>query len=141
MLRSSFTGLPLLLLGAGCISEPNLSAGPDGRLGSLAGTEWRLESIDGRAPPAEAWIGFETESRAGGNAGCNSFGAAYRFDGGPLSIEPMEMTEMACDQPRMALEAAFVSALRGTRRAGTSADRLVMISADGDVLAAFTRRD
>lgn len=139
MRRTAAAMLTALLLGA-CIQEPELNLGPDGRLTSLAGTEWRLESLAGAPAPAEAWIAFEDERRVGGVTGCNHFGATYEFAGGRIGFEPGEMTEMACPGPAMQQEASFISALQRARRAGTSESRLVLISEDGTALATFTPR-
>lgn len=49
-----------------------------------------------------------------GNTGCNSFFGNYVLDLYALSFSDIASTEMACDQPIMDNENAFLSALRDT---------------------------
>jgi heat shock protein HslJ len=67
----------------------------------LAGTEWRLVELNGRAPlqETEITLTFE-ENRAGGNSGCNSYGGEYkRESGGKLEFGEIEQTLMFCMEP------------------------------------------
>lgn len=138
-MRRAFAVLGALLL-AGCVATPDLSAGPDGRLGTLAGSEWRLETLRGTPVASEAWLGFESDSRAGGNAGCNSFGGNYAYLGPAIEFTDVAVTLMGCPGAAMQVEEAFLAALRDARRAGTSATRLVLIGDDGTALASFSPR-
>ncbi len=59
---------------------------------------------------------FGDDGTVSGSAGCNSFGGSYAVaDDGGLSIEPGAMTEMACDEPLMQLETAYVATLGEVR--------------------------
>lgn len=49
-----------------------------------------------------------------GNTGCNSFFGKYTLDLYALSFNDIASTEMACDQPIMDVENAFLNALRNT---------------------------
>lgn len=49
-----------------------------------------------------------------GNTGCNSFFGNYALDLYALSFSDIGSTEMACDQPIMDVENAFLMALRNT---------------------------
>lgn len=128
------------LLLAGCVQAPSLDAGPDGRLGSLAGSEWRLDTLRGTPVPVEAWLAFESDTRVGGNSGCNGFGGSYTYQAPEISFGQIAGTMMGCAEPRMQVEQAFHAALRDARRAGTSESRLVLIGADGTSLASFSPR-
>jgi heat shock protein HslJ len=94
------------------------SAG-DGDGPSIAGITWILELASAEAlidevvpPEARATIRFEPDGTVGGSSGCNMFGGTYTVgDEGALSIEPGAMTEMACEDPLMRLEAGYVAAL------------------------------
>lgn len=50
-------------------------------------------------PGTRVRIGF-TPTRMTASAGCNTFGATYRIDGGRLVIDGGAMTEMGCDNGR-----------------------------------------
>ena len=45
-----------------------------------------------------------TEKRVHGSSGCNSYGGAYKIDGGTLSISEVFYTEMACLEPEGIME-------------------------------------
>jgi heat shock protein HslJ len=125
---------------SGCAPGPDLGAGPDRRLATLAGTEWQLQTIGAVPAAAGAWITFRSDRTARGDAGCNSFIAGYAFSGGQLSFGPVETTEIACDGPAMAVESAFKAALRAASRAGSSDRRLVLLDGDGSLLVTLVRR-
>jgi len=60
----------------------------------------------------------------GGRAGCNLYGGTFAIHGDRITISALSMTEMACDEDRMAEEAAYSAAL----------DRVDTITLDGDRL-------
>ena len=72
---------------------------------SLAGREFLSTVItDGGGPFAlvpgtRVRLGF-TDANVTAAAGCNTFGATYRLDGGRLLVEGGAMTEMGCDDAR-----------------------------------------
>jgi len=47
----------------------------------------------------------------GGTAACNQYGGTIERDGTSISIGALSMTEMACAEPIMALESAYLAAL------------------------------
>ena len=49
-----------------------------------------------------------------GSSGCNTYGASFLAIGGTISFGPFRSTAMACDQPVMAVESAYLRALEGT---------------------------
>ena len=52
--------------------------------------------------------------QVGGSSGCNAYGASFQAIGGTISFGPFRSTAMACEQPVMALESAYLRALEGT---------------------------
>jgi len=58
------------------------------------------------------------EGSLGGSAGCNTYFAGYEIDGDNLNLAPIGATLMACDEPRMSLETAFLEALGSVRKYG-----------------------
>jgi heat shock protein HslJ len=93
--------------------------------------DWQLASgtVDGAAFPVvvEAPITLTvTGTTIGGRAACNLYSGAMSADGSAPLFRLMSMTEMACDAPVMAAEAAFLAAIarvEGTTRDG---DRLTL---------------
>ncbi|HET9722726.1 MAG TPA: META domain-containing protein [Actinomycetota bacterium] len=113
ILRPALTIAIATLVLAACADEP--SAGGPAR--ELEGVTWILDasSVGALEPDAprdvRATLRLEA-GEAGGTAACNLYGGTYQLgDDGAVSISVEGMTEMACDEPVMALEAAFVDAL------------------------------
>ena len=63
-----------------------------------------------------------------GNTGCNSFFGSYALDLYALSFSDIGNTEMACDQPIMDVENAFLNALRNTGSYGLENSMLTLYS-------------
>lgn len=130
----------LLLAGCreGTVDAPEPAAEEPAR---LADTGWRLTSLDGEAVEAAGKGGAPTLSldgdrRASGHGGCNRFGADYALDGDSLRFGDIVATKMAC--PAIGdLERRFFAALEAARAWRLEAERLVLLDADGRVLARF----
>jgi heat shock protein HslJ len=111
--------------------------------GELAGTEWRLISLDGNTQIGEAIGGraitlvFE-DNEAGGSAGCNSYGGNYTSGAGDISFSQLISTLMACEgEGIMEAEQAFLAALNAADRYELS-DSGLTISGGGHTLV-FSR--
>lgn len=113
----------------------------------LAGTAWQVTALNnGRQAVVGVLAGttltmaFGNDGRLSGSAGCNDFHAAYRAEGGALSIDTPAATRRACAQPegRMAQEAQFLAALVSTAHARREGDRLELRTA-ADALAVSAR--
>ncbi|MGH2539066.1 MAG: META domain-containing protein [Actinomycetota bacterium] len=106
-----------LVVGASACAE-NGSSG-DGDPTSIVGTTWILGAASAEAlvdevmpGDARATIRFGHDGAVGGSTACNTFGGDYTAgDDGALSIEPGAMTQIACEEPLMRLEAAYTAAL------------------------------
>ena len=81
----------------------------------LGGGE-RMSSISKKAVSENApTLNFiELEKTIRGNTGCNNFFGNYTIDHSTLSFNDIGSTEMACEQPIMDIENAFLQALRNT---------------------------
>jgi len=64
--------------------------------------------------------------KVSGRAACNTYGGDVVVADGQLRFSPMSMTEMACDEPSMAAEAAYVAALGKVRGASRDGNRLTL---------------
>ena len=77
---------------------------------------------------------FTDGDQVGGQA-CNHYGGTYDLrDDGTISFSAMSMTEMACEEPMMTVEAAYHAALAAVTRVERSGDVLTL-SGDGAELA------
>jgi heat shock protein HslJ len=65
-------------------------------------------------------------SEAGGTAACNLYGGTIAQDGSHVSFSAMSMTEMACEEPLMAAEAAYLGALALITDASRDGDQLIL---------------
>ena len=116
------TGIAILL--CACGGSPS-GAGP-----ALDGT-WLLEkgAHDGRPVPIVEGSRITMTidgSQIGGTAACNLYGGTIERDGASIRISALTMTEMACDEPVMAAEAAYVAALADVTTAARDGDRLAL---------------
>ena len=86
--------------------------------GSLAGTNWVLQSIDGNRQVGAALGGqqvtlqFTSATEMGGSGGCNSYGGSYQAGDGRISFGEVMSTLMMCaDEDVGAVETAFFAVL------------------------------
>jgi heat shock protein HslJ len=122
----------------GCADATD-SAGTGGDLTSLEGTTWILDRDSATAlgddpGDARATIRFEA-GEVSGQAFCNHFGGDYTSDGEAMTIAVGAMTEMACEEPLMMLEQAFVAALGEVTGVGVDGDRMTL--SGGEVSLGF----
>ena len=77
---------------------------------------YRISSISNNAVSENApTLNFiELEKSVRGNTGCNDFFGNYTIDHSTLSFNDIGSTEMACEQPIMDIENAFLQALQKT---------------------------
>lgn len=104
-------------------SEPPGGSAPSPAGDALAGTSWVLTSIgDTPLPPGANVTLALTADQATGIAACNQYGGAYSVDGNSIAFTAMSMTEMACAEPLMAVEAAYLAALAAATTWAVPAD-------------------
>lgn len=116
----------IALVVAGCITGQDV----------LVERSWRLASVGGRPPAAEAGASFGTDGRFTIQTGCNSGGGTYHLDGNRILLDSETLTEMACDEPRAAQEAAILGVIEGmpTYAIDTGTGRLRLTGPGGVVL-------
>ncbi len=92
----------------------------------LAGTQWRLVSLDGETvlDGTAITLLFDLEGQAAGSAGCNSYGGSYTVDGDEVGFDALISTMMACADDIMAQETAYLTALQAAARYELDEDRL-----------------
>lgn len=116
---------------AGCGVTPAPSPAPPIDLSG----DWQLDrgTVDSAPFPVvdDAPITFSVKgTEIGGRSACNHYGGVIVMDGGGPRFEMTSMTAMACEQPVMAAEAAFVAVL--PRLSGATRDGdLLMLTGQG----------
>ena len=118
--------------------------GQDADPSDLTGVVWVLDdaSVAGLVQDvpstAQVTIAFE-EGQAHGTAACNSYGGAYQAgDDGSISFDAFAVTQMACDQPLMTLESAYLEELGGVTSFEVEAEGNLQLS-NGPATLSFSR--
>ena len=116
-------------------------AGAVGTGVSPVGTVWNLTLLNGESlvPTTSITAEFSEDGKVGGSAGCNNYSAAYEVDGNKinLNMSATAMTLMACPEPIMKQESAYLAALEGAATFEVSDEELVLFDASGNPVAVF----
>lgn len=115
-------------------ADPDPSADPSsgGGTGMIDGTgDWRLVSGTNAGAPIPLVPGSDITmtvdgSQISGRSACNQYGGDIIVANGQVQFGPLFMTEMACEEPVMASEAAYHAALAGVRAATRDGDTLTL---------------
>src|SRR4051794_10017109 len=75
----------------------------------------------------------------GGHSGCNSFSGTYGTNGNVVRVSQLATTRLACEQPVMDQETAFLAALQGVARIDSRGSQLNLEDRDGHLLVALVR--
>ena len=140
------TAVLLVFALAGCAAEPPASLIRISHPTTLAGTTWRLVSIEGRRPPVgpDLTLSFEPDGRVAGEGACNGFGGSFLYEAatGRLRIDDLVSTKRACVEPaRNDVETAYFAALRTVADAsGDPEGRLVLPGGGAELLLAVGPR-
>ena len=105
----------------------------------LTGVRWRPTYIGPEAVPGDAglWVEFAVDGSVNGHAGCNTFfGSLTQTDSG-IEVGSLASTRMACPEPIMNRESAFLSALQQATVFEVSTDRMTSLDADRTLLIEF----
>jgi len=119
------------------------SAADDTNTDRLTGVTWVLDasSMDSLvvdASPTDARIDLTLGAEeAFGTSACNSYRGSYALDGDRLTFGPFAATQMACEQPLMDLEAAYLAELGEVSGFEVEADGTLVLTG-GDVALSFT---
>lgn len=112
------------------------------KIGQLEATKWRLVEFGGKTVPAEKSIVLTfngKEKMIYGDAPCNNFFASYATKEGEtnnIAISKSGATRMFC--PDSEVEDAFVRQLESIVTVKVEADNILLINANGDLIAIFT---
>ncbi len=108
---------------------------------SLEGPIWALTAYLNQesalaTAEVEATISFK-DGQAAGNAGCNNFFASYTVDGNQLTIGQAGSTMMACPEPAMSQEQAFLSNLSQAATYEIAGTELQLFDSAGQAILVF----
>ena len=136
-MRGLLPAVVFAILLAACGSDDGGAQGP-----TLEGTTWVLDDASMgslvEAVPSEARIDLTLEAgQAQGTSACNTYSGSYTLDGDQLTFGPFAATQMACDQPLMDLEAAYLAALGDVSSYAIDAEGTLVLSG-GDMSISYT---
>jgi heat shock protein HslJ len=86
----------------------------------LEGTHWKLVELGGNIPAGkagegDAYVVLNSDGqKLSGSSGCNRLVGGYKLQQRRLHFTPIALTRMACPEPLMKQEQAFVEALNAT---------------------------
>jgi heat shock protein HslJ len=111
---------------------------------TLVGPNWQLLAYNnGRNAVQSVMTGtqptatFGADGQLSGSGGCNNFSGPYQSSANTLSIGPLASTMMACEQPVMDQETAYLAALERSTTYRFDNGRLVLADAGGATQAEF----
>lgn len=121
------------------------SSSPDPAVpGSLAGTAWRVASIDGQnaVPNHEPTVIFDG-TRVEGTGGCNGYGGDYTFDAdsATLTVGDLMSTMMGCMGPEGDYEGRFHQAFHGPLKVSILGEQLTLQGPAGTIVLDGSVRD
>lgn len=106
----------------------------------LVDTSWNLSTLPGYSllPDRPVTMHFDA-GEVQGSDGCNRYRAPYTIDVGSFQLSGnIVSTKMACPEPVMKQAAAFIGAFAKARAVRIDSGQLVLLDADGLVLATLT---
>jgi heat shock protein HslJ len=107
--------------------------------GELTGQMWVMTQLGGKAPVANTGISaqFNSDGTVSGSAGCNRYTGQYTTTGNSITISNVASTMMACEQPVMDQESAYLKALSEAKTYTAKDKSLTLFGADGKPLVTY----
>lgn len=115
-------------------------AGSQAGGGDLTGKVWALTALNGQPLVAGTGISaqFTSDGKVSGSAGCNRYTGKYSVSGSSITFDPsMATTMMACGQPVMEQESAYLKMLGAAKTYTVKGDQLTFTGADNTTLATY----
>jgi heat shock protein HslJ len=128
----------MLLLTVACTPGGSVTPTVEMLPAQLEGTEWVLVRYGPAAAPVEPLVdnpptlSFDNGS-LGGTTGCNSYGGDFRVEGDQLIVGDIFQTLIACPEPIMQQEEAYLGALRTVETFTLVDERLTLYHEGGEL--------
>ncbi|MBY4678711.1 META domain-containing protein [Marinobacterium arenosum] len=102
----------------------------ESRLGALAGTQWRLLSVNGRNALefVDATLSFGSDGLLRGSGGCNRYVASYAHRGSLINIDEISSSRKICFAAVMYQEHNLLKMLRDLERVERDGQQLLLYS-------------
>ncbi|HVO57788.1 MAG TPA: META domain-containing protein [Dongiaceae bacterium] len=115
-------------------SAPVSAPAPAATAPNLAGTQWKLQTIAGKAVIANsrATLMFPEAGRAAGNSSCNRFAGAVTIAGDAIKFGPLAGTRMLCDDPANQQETAYLKALDAVQKFAVTDGKLLLFAGSAE---------
>jgi heat shock protein HslJ/serine/threonine protein kinase len=111
---------------------------------ALVGPTWLMTAYNNgkgglvsALPDVEVTAIFGADGQLSGSAGCNNYGAPYTVDGNKIKIGPGMSTMMACPQPIMDQETAYLAALQTAATYKIEGKKLELRTAAGTLAVSY----
>ena len=118
----------------------SLAACSSGSGEALTANLWMLSELNGQPPLPDAAITaeFSEDGKVSGSSGCNNYNTTYEVSGNKITFgEQGALTMMACPDPVMEQERAYLEALAAAVTVEISEDELALNDANGNAVARF----
>ena len=105
----------------------------------LTGISWRPIMVGNEAIPEDSgiFVSFEVDGSIKGRGGCNNFFGSLKQTESGIEVGPLGATRMACPQPIMSRETAFLEALQKTKGFQVNNDSMRLLDDECSVFAEF----
>lgn len=136
LLSTIFPAIIVILLVSACLPAKEDSF-------SLEGTRWELLQLGGEEILPATFISaeFREDGMVGGSSGCNSYSAPYEVEKNIINIGPSMGTLMACPDPIMEQENAYLKALESAKSYQLEDQNLVLADGEGTNLLVFEKNE
>jgi heat shock protein HslJ len=129
----------LFLAGIALVTLQGRQMGKQSMLGggaSITGMTWRPKVVGAESIPADSgmYVQFEVDGSIKGHGGCNSFFGSLEKTESGIVIGPLGATRMACPDPVMRRETAFMNALQKTERFEAGQNTLQLLDGSNTLL-------
>lgn len=127
---------------AACSTAGSTATPGGGSGGTIDGTSWILKTYDVSGTATAVPSGSTVDAhfagvRVNGFSGCNSYAGPAIVSGATIKIGPLAGTQMACQEPAMTLEQAYLAALGKAATFTATSDALTMFDSGGKTLLTY----